>query len=437
MADGGTAVLGAGALGLTIAYRLAGRGQQVTVIERESQPGGLAAGFPVATAADGSVVYLEKFYHHLFRADHAVIDLIEELGLSDRLVWPSPSSAVLRDGAVYRLDGALALLRFKPLPFLDRIRLGTVIAYLKTEKVYQRLECWTVEEWLCRWAGPKVYRTFAEPLLQQKFGEFSSHIAMPWFWSRIHLRSRSLGYLQGGFQQLYDALAERITAAGGTVRLGSAVSSLEPLPEGGLLVSHGGKTERFDRVVSTLPARLTIGLTPAMPEDFKARYAEAPALGAHCLVLEMDRPLTNTYWIAINEPGFPFLAVVEHTNYMPKTQYQGKHLVYIGNYLPMSHPIYRETGDETFDRFLPYLQRLAPDFDPASVKAVHAFSAPNAQPVVTTRFRQQMAPHVTPIPNLYLATMFQIYPQDRGQNYSVAMADRIVRLMETASGSSV
>jgi protoporphyrinogen oxidase len=427
-----TAILGAGMLGLTLAYRLTCRGQHVTVIERESQAGGLAAGFQVASEPDGSPIYLDKFYHHLFRADHAVIQLIDELGLSGRLVWPSPTSCILRNGKIHRMDGPLPLLRLEVLPPIDRLRLGAVLAYLKLEKVYQRFEQATARQWLTTWAGQNVYSVFAEPLLRQKFGEFSDDIAMPWFWSRVHLRSTSLGYLLGGFQSLYDVLAGAVESGGGHVRLGSPVTAIEPLRDGSLSVKTREGTERYDRVVSTLPARLTIALTAKMPRDFAARYGGGDALGAHCLVLEIDRQLTKHYWIAVNDPGYPFLAVVEHTNYISPDQYQGKHLVYVGNYLPMTHSLYAKSGPQILGEFLPYLQRLNPDLSASWIKKVHSFSAPFAQPVVTTRFKASMAPHVTPVPNLYLANMFQIYPQDRGQNYSVTMADRMVRLLDRA-----
>src|SRR6185312_2450164 len=131
-----TAVLGAGALGLTLAYRLARAGNSVTVIEHEPEPGGLAAGFVVARRGDGTPIYLEKFYHHLFRADHAAVDLIQELGLIDRLTWPKPATTILRDGAIHAMDGAIPLLRLESLPPVDRVRVGAVLAYLKLEKGY-------------------------------------------------------------------------------------------------------------------------------------------------------------------------------------------------------------------------------------------------------------------------------------------------------------
>lgn len=429
MAGVHTGVLGAGALGLTLAYRLAQAGDHVTVIEREPEPGGLAAGFRVATDPTGAPVYLEKFYHHLFRADRAAIALIEELGLGDRLVWPHPVSAILRDGAIQRV-GPIDLLRLKALPVPDRLRMGAVFAYLKLEKGYQRLEGQTAEAWLRRWMGDRAYAVFAEPLLRQKFGAYANEIAMPWFWSRLHLRSTALGYMTGGFQHLYDRLAERIAALQGTLRFGVAVTGIAPAADGNLRVSTDQGEHTFDRVVSTLPAALTFRLTPALPEQFRERYRPGAAYGAHCLVLELDRPLTDIYWIAINDPGYPFLAVVEHTNYIPPEQYEGKRLLYVGNYVPMDHPLMRQPAEETLTDFTPYLRHLNPAFDRSWVRRAHAFAAPFAQPIVTTDFRERIAPHVTPVPNLFMANMFQIYPQDRGQNYSIAMAERLARRVQ-------
>jgi protoporphyrinogen oxidase len=414
---------------LTLAFRLAQSGDRVTVIEREPEPGGLAAGFRVATDAAGAPVYLEKFYHHLFRADRAAIALIAELGLGDQLAWPRPISAILRDGEIHRM-GPVDLLRLKALPFPDRIRMGAVIAYLKLEKGYQRLEGQTAEAWLRRWMGERAYAIFAEPLLRQKFGAYADQIAMPWFWSRLHLRSTALGYLTGGFQHLYNRLADRVTTMRGTLRFGVTVTEIAPNADGSLQVSTDAGVHTFDRVVSTLPAALTFRLTPALPDSFRERYRPGPAYGAHCLVLEMDRPLTDVYWIAINDPGYPFLAVVEHTNYMPAEQYEGKRLVYVGNYVSADHPLMRRPAEQILADFTPHLRRLNPAFAATWVHRAHAFAAPFAQPIVTADFHQRIAPHMTPVPNLFMANMFQIYPQDRGQNYSIAMANRIARRLQ-------
>ncbi len=421
-----TGVLGGGALGLTIAYRLAQAGDEVTVIEREPAPGGLAAGFRVGPSS------LEKFYHHIFRSDRTVTRLIEELGLGERLVWPRPITAWLVDDKIRQFDSPLSLLRYTPLSPVDRIRMGAVLAYLKLEKSHTRFEGQTADAWLRTWMGTRGYETQWEPLFKSKFHDHYTNIAMPWFWSRIHLRSPQLGYLRGGFQQLYDRLADRIGEHGGTLRFGESVTGVSGAEDGTVRVRVGDQENHFDRVVSTLPTRLTIGLTAGLPDDYKDRYDWGQALGAHCVVLELDRQFfdqryNNVYWLSINDASYPFLAAVEHTNYMPVEDYGGRRLLYLGNYLPMDHPLFTRSLDEILEAFLPHLARINPDFKAEWVTGAHAFSAPYAQPVVTPDFPRHIPPHNTPVPHLYLANMFQVYPQDRGQNYSIAMGERLAR----------
>jgi protoporphyrinogen oxidase len=392
----------------------------VTVIEREALPGGLAAGFQPAPG-----VWLEKFYHHLFRSDHRAIAMITELGLADRLVWREPVTASLRDGRLHQLDSPASLLKFSPLPVADRLRMGAALAALKAMPDPRLLEGRTAAGWLRRWMGAAAYETVWEPLLRGKFGDAAAEIAMPWFWARVHDRTQSLGYLRGGFQQLYDRMAETVRQAGGSTRFDEAVTAVRSQGDGFVVETDAGSYP-FDRVVSTLATRLTARLVPELPAAWRERHEWGRAYGAHCLVLALDRPLTSAYWVNVTDPGFPFMALVEHTNYMPPADYGGRHLVYLGNYRPMNDPLMQAPLDAALDEFLPHLERLNPAFDRAWVTDAWAFAAPFAQPIVTVDYREHIPPFDTPIPNLWTASMFQVYPHDRGQNYSIDLADRLV-----------
>lgn len=416
-----TAILGAGALGLTVAHRLTQRGGRVTVIEREPLPGGLAAGFEV-----GPGIWLEKFYHHIFRSDTHAIGLIRELGLGERLEWHTPITATLRDGRAHQLDSPGSLLRFTPLPMADRVRMGAVLAALKAMPNPRLLEGHTAADWLRRSMGARAYGVVWEPLLRGKFGDAAEEIGMPWFWARVHDRTQQLGYLRGGFQQLYDRLADAVRHGDGEVRLGTSVNSVRTDGDAMLVETDAG-AERFDRVVSTFAPRLTARLVPELPQPWRDRHEWGRAYGAHCLVLALDRPLTSVYWLNVNDPGFPFMVVAEHTNYMPAADYGGRHLVYLGNYRPMDDPLMTASREEVLDDFLPQLSRLNPAFEPSWVTDAWAFAAPFAQPIVTVDYRDHIPPFTTPIPNLWTASMFQVYPHDRGQNYSIALAERLVR----------
>jgi len=415
------AVLGAGAAGLTLALRLARAGQDVTVLEREPMPGGLAAGFRVGDA------WLEKFYHHLFQSDRAILSLIEELGLGGQMHWGTPETRVLWQGEMHRLDSALTLLRFPALPLPDRLRMGAALAYLKASRNPARLEGQMAAAWISTWMGRRAASVVWEPLLGAKFGTRADQIAAPWFWARVHDRTRALGYLRGGFQQLYDRLADELRAAGGRLHCETAVTGICRAPEGGLRVETDAACTRYDRVVSCLPTRVTCRLAPELPEAYRRRYDWGEAFGAHCLVLALDRPLSGGYWLNVNDAGYPFMVVVEHTNFLPAADYGGRHLLYLGNYRPMDDPLLQQDAETVFAAFAPHLRRINPAFDPTWVRERWLFSAPYAQPVVTRDYRAHIPPFATPLPGLYTANMFQIYPHDRGQNYSVALAERLAR----------
>ena len=419
-----TAILGGGALGLTLAYRLASAGRPVTVYESGELAGGLAAGFRVGE--DGP--WLEKFYHHLFRTDRDAVALIAELGLSDKLEWLRANTSHLVGGTPRRLDGVVPALTFAPLPPLDRVRLLGGIGFLHVWPYWQRLEGRRAAPWLKGVVGKRAYEIAFEPLFRGKFGGHADEVALPWIWARLHDRTPDLGYLRGGFQQLYEALVTGIESRGGQVRLGTAVRSVLPREDGGFDVVTDAGAEHRARVVSTLATPLTYRVVEGLPEDFRARYDWRLAHGAHCLILSLDRPLLkDVYWLSIADPDYPFLALVEHTNMQPPERYGGRHLVYLGNYLPMDHPLLRATTEEATAQLVPHLARINPAFSPAWVREAWSFAAPFAQPIVTPDYVRHIPPHETPIPGLYLANMFQVYPQDRGQNYSIKLANGLAR----------
>ncbi len=412
-------ILGGGALGLMAAYRLAQAGQTVMVFEQENVAGGLAAGFRIGDT------WLEKYYHHIFRSDKMAIQVIKELELEDRLEWLRPRTVSLVQGQIYQLDSPLSLLLFKPWRLDERLRVGAILAYLKVANPAW-LEDKTAHAWLYKWMGKRPYEMVFESLLLGKFGELYDQIALPWFWARIHDRTTELGYLRGGFQLLYERFVERITQLRGKVLLGTRVEKVEQVENGWQVTTSQGNWN-FDRIISTLPTRLTCRLIPALPDEYRNQYDWGQAYGAHCLILALDRQLTDSYWINICDRGYPFTGLFEHTNFRSPTEYGERHLVYLGNYRPMDDPLFKMSKEKVIANFIPHLKRIVPSFDPAWIQESWLFKAPFAQPIVTTDYRQHISPLETPLQGLWTANMFQIYPHDRGQNYSLALADKLVK----------
>jgi protoporphyrinogen oxidase len=417
-------VLGGGALGLAAALRLAQAGRHVTVIEREPQLGGLAAGFRVGPSA------LEKFYHHIFRTDTTIIAFIRELGLEHRLLWGQPNTSALSNGRIVSLGSIPDLLRLPLLAAPDRFRFLAGMAMLKAipnERVFRDQ---TAAQFMPRLMGKRVYDVMWEPVLRGKFGARAEDIAMGWLWSRVHERSLRLGYLRGGFQQLYDAFGERIRALGGAVLTAAAASRITSTASGSEVHLENGQVLHFDRLLVTLPTRLFARLASDLPGDFVARYPGPEHFGAHVLILGLDRTLVpDVYWLNINDRDLPFLALVEHTNFLPAADYGGRHLVYLGNYLPMDDPLFALSESEVLDRYLPALKRIRADVEHEWVQEHWLFRAPYAQPIVTVDYLSKLPPHRTPLPGVYLANMAHVYPQDRGQNYSMRLGERMARLI--------
>jgi protoporphyrinogen oxidase len=322
------------------------------------------------------------------------------------------------------------LLRLPLLGPVDRARFLGGMAVLKAipnEKVFSG---WTAVRWMPRLMGRRVYDVMWEPVLRGKFGARADRIAMSWLWSRVHERSLRLGYLRGGFQLMYDAFGERIRALGGNVLTGTAASAITIRDAQVEIRTDAGEPHAFDRLLVTLPTRLFTRMAEGLPQEWVQRYPGPEHYGAHVLILGLDRQLLpGVYWLNINDRDLPFLALVEHTNFMPPADYGGQHLIYLGNYLPMDDPLFGQSDSEVLDGFLPAVARIAPRFDRSWLKQHWLFRAPYAQPIVTTTYLDSLPPHRTPMPGVYLANMAHVYPQDRGQNYSLRLGERMARLL--------
>lgn len=413
-------IIGAGATGLTAAYDLVRAGHEVTLLEQSDELGGLAASISVGGTP------LERYYHHIFGTDTAMIDLIGELGLAGRLRFHATTTGIFYDGAMHDFTSPADMLRFKPISLADRVRFGASSAALKVIKNGEKFSERRALDWTRRWAGKRATQVVWEPLLTGKFGDRAAEVSMAWLWARINCRTFKLGYLDGGFDQVYTALGERIADGGGKIEFGKRLDTISQ-PDAAAPVevtTKDGASYTFDRVLATVPQSTFATSIGADPQD---RLWTNQYLGATCFILEVDRSVIPYYWLNINDSSSPFLAVVEHTQMIPPAEYGGRHILYVGNYVARND--WRFTGDpgELLERFVPYLRKINPDFDLSWVQRWHFSKAGFAQPVVNPQYRALIPPHETPLPGVVLATMSQVYPQDRGQSYAVKMAREVVR----------
>ncbi|OGL22492.1 protoporphyrinogen oxidase [Candidatus Saccharibacteria bacterium RIFCSPHIGHO2_01_FULL_45_15] len=410
-------IVGGGATGLLAAYELQKENIDVIIVERSDVLGGLAGNFYVQGTS------LEKFYHHLFTTDKYALDVIKEVGLGEKLkVYPS-NNGIYYENEIHAFSSPLDMLRFKPVDFIGRVRFGASSAFLKATKNWKPLEKQLALKWMNKWAGKRATEVIWKPLIEGKFGDRADEIAMSWLWARIHNRSFNLAYLDGGFQQIYEKLAESIQKKEGEIIFGESVEALNKVESGVSATLGSGEVILADAAIVTVPEPVFAKMA-GYELDTSRTHGH---LGATCFILELNRSLIPYYWLNINDKSFPFLAVVEHTKMVDKKAYGDKNIVYVGNYVPHDDWRFTTDPDVLLKKYIPYLQKLNPDFEESWIEKSHFFKAPYTQPIVTRDYGTQIPPHKTVVPHVWLATMAQIYPEDRGQNYAFRMAKQITK----------
>ena len=427
------AILGAGIGGMAAAYDLARAGNQVTIYEAAESAGGLASGFK-EPHWDWS---LEKYYHHWFTTDRHILGFIDELGWRERVIFKRPYTVVYWEGKFYPFDSIfsnipLFILRRFPLP--DAIRYGLFGAYLRFTPWWKPLEKVTASEWTRSRFGKRVYELQWKPLLVSKFGErYAEQVNMAWLWARLTARSTRLGTFAGGFQAFADQLAGHLQGMGVRIHFSTPVSRIEPQTQGLLTLTTQKGPVQFDQCLSTTSPALLARLAPSLPPEYLGGLQNLKSMGAVVMVLALKQQLSEQgyYWYNLpKSAGFPFLALVEHTNFLPPEHYGGDHLIYAGDYLETDHEYFSMSQEELLERFLPAFPRFNPSFKPDWIRKTWLFRTPYAQPVPFVNHSQNIPAIQTPISGLYFASMSQVYPWDRGTNFAVEIGRRAARMMQ-------
>lgn len=420
-------IVGGGFTGLAAAYELAKNGVQVTVLEAESEIGGLAAAFDVHGEK------LDRFYHHWFTNDLEVMQLIEELGLNDRIEVNQTNTGVYFSNSFYRLSTPWDLLKFTPLSIFARLRLGALTLRARRVKDWKKLENKTAHEWLKELGGEDVYRVIWQPLLKGKFGPYAKSVSAVWFWNKLKLRGGSRGksgeerlaYFKGGFVGLVDAIAKQIRDNGGHIELNAPVTKIEKIDERWQLDTEQGLFSSDKVIVTTALPLLAKMIENWAPQQYITDLKRINYIGNVCLVLELDRSLSSTYWLNVNDPSFPFVGVIEHTNFERPETYGGRHIVYLSKYLPHTDKLYTMNPDEFLEYALPFLKKMFPKMEKSWIKARHLWRAQWSQPIVEKQYSKLIPEEDSPFEGLHICTMAQIYPEDRGTNYAIREGRRM------------
>ena len=443
------AIVGAGVTGLVAGRELARRGFAVTLVERWPDVAGQASAFEVAPG-----IWLERYYHHLFPSDRDMIDLHDEL-LPGELEWHPSSVGIWSRGHVYPFVTPRDLLGYAPLPLADRVRLGFVVLRLVGRTDWERMDDICALEWLRHTCGERAVRTVWLPLMLGKFGDDAEHVPLAWLWSKFVLRRgkgasagrERLGYPRRSFRAICVALADDLRKRGGVIELDREVGAVRPDGEGfvlrcaapgayrrapGATPTEAGRELRADIVLLTTPTTSVTSLAE-WPAEYRARLDAWTYRAAVVLLLELRRAYLDVYWMNVADRDVPFLGLIEHTNLVPAERYPARYL-YVSNYVAPDDPLARLAPEALLQHYLAALKLMNPAFTPEDVLRYWAFREDAAQPVPRVGNRHRLLPFETPRNGVFLANTTQIYPEDRGTNYSVRLGRDVAKLIAERHG---
>jgi len=407
-------IIGGGIMGISLGYFLSQQGVHVEIFEASPTLGGLAG--PLILD-DGTSV--DRFYHAILSSDSHLSELCMELGIADRLRFRETKMGFYYDGAIYSMNSMMEFLRFPPLGWIDRFRLGLTVLNAQFVRDWHELEGVSVQDWLVRWSGQRTYENIWRPMLKAKFDGNYADAPATYIWSRL-VRMKSTrsganqkeeaGHLIGGYLTLIRAMAERIEAAGGQIHLRCPVQEIAIENGRAVGIRRDGAVQPYDAVVATVQAPIFRRLIPGASTEYQDYLGKTDYLGIIAPLLVLNRPLTGYWTLNITDDRIPFTGVVETTTFIDPQYVGGHHLVYLPKYTAPDSAWQKMSDDEIRKVWLENLKAMFPDFDPKSVQYFLVNRERYVEPLHLLNSTHLIPSIETPVRNLYLATTAQIYP---------------------------
>ncbi len=407
-------IIGGGIMGISIGYFLSKKGIPVEIFEASPLLGGLAG--PILLE-DGTKV--DRFYHAILSSDSQMRQLCTELGIADQLRFNQTRMGFFYKGEIHSMNNIIEFLRFPPLGWIDRFRLGLTVLYAQFVRDWHNLESISVEKWLLRWSGRRTYENIWLPMLKAKFDGSFDQTPATYIWSRL-VRMKSTrsgasqkeeaGHLTGGYISLIQAMADQIVALGGKIHLQAPVKKIVIEQDKAQGIQVGAEIRTFDKLVSTLPPPVTQRLIPDGPGEYRDFLNQTQYLGIICPLLVLDRPLSGYWTLNITDDRIPFTGIIETTSYIEPKYVGGHHLVYLPKYTAPDSPLQNMTDEEIKGLWLEHLESMFPKFERQWIRYLLVHRERYVEPLHMLNGTHLIPPTRTPVENLYLAANAQIYP---------------------------
>ena len=418
-------VLGAGPMGLAVAYQLARDGHKPVIFEADDRVGGMTAAF------DFSGLMIERYYHFHCISDHAFLKILDELGLADQMRWVETKMGYWYRNKLQPWGNPIALLKFSGLSFGAKFRYG-LHAFLCTKRNdWKPLDNIEATSWIKRWVGAEAYEVIWRRLFDYKFYEYTDNLSAAWIWSRIRRIGRSrynlfkekLGYLEGGSNTLLQALKKDIEFNGGKIVLNSPVSKIVIDSKKVIGIEIEGKLQKFDKVISTIPLPYIPSLIPDLPKDILLKFKAQKNIAVVCVIVKLKKSLTENFWLNTNDDDMDIPGIVEYTNLRPLDQ----HIVYVPFYMPGEQPKFKDDNSVFINKVRRYMQKINPHLKDNDFIDMRASRYRYAQPICDPGYLNKLPPVALPIDGLWVADTSYYYPEDRGISESIDFGRKLAK----------
>ncbi len=419
------AIIGGGMAGLGAAYEISHNKNyiEITIFEKSNQLGGLA----FSTKINGTSI--EGFYHHFFPTYTDIVEVSKELGIGDKIFFKKARSANYINGKIFSFSSGIDLLKYSPLKPFARIRTAFAMVYMKFVRDWKKIEKFTAYEWFGNIFGKESFDIIWAPLLISKFGKRAKDIGAVWLWGRIFERPSSFGYFAGnGFETFILAVKKDLESRNVIIKTESTVVNTSQEKSHFLVTLADGSSHEFDQVIVAAPAADFATMTKSLlPKSDLDEIAKLDYVGVVCALLVLKKSFSPYYWLSIMDDTFPFVAVVEQTNFVDKNKYGGAIPLYLSRYVGTDSELYNMSEEKLWPLFFDAMKKINPNFNENWVESKTLFKAPYAQPVVPINYSDIQPKYKTSVPGLWWVSMSHIYPWDRGTSHSLRIGRELAR----------
>lgn len=423
------AVVGGGMLGLTLTLRLAQAGKKVTVFESASELGGLAAAWTL-----GETMW-DKHYHVTLLSDTALRQILKEIGLENELEWRETKTGFYTDGKLVSMSNTLEFLRFPPLGFISKLRLGGTIFYASKLNDWQKLENILVADWLQKLSGKSTFEKIWLPLLRAKLGESYQATSAAFIWATIQrmyaarktgLKKEMFGYVRGGYAKVLQNFNRKLEELGVEIKLNTRIETVEKLSGNKISLKTAETTDCFDKVVLTIPSNAAAKICPQLTAEEKSKLNAIRYQGIVCASLLLKKPLSPFYVTNITDEA-PFTAVIEMSALVDKSEFGGNALVYLPKYVAPDDELFEETDAQIQEVFVFALEKMYPHFSRTDILAFQISRVRQVFALSTLGYSKTLPPMQTSLGNVYIVNSTHIVNGTLNVNETVQLAEKAAR----------